>query len=121
MKSKALCLVVGGLIVTAGAVGNTVFADTQTRPDNAQNSEVDYGSLISDEPTAPTAPLDTETAVSAEVEVEEEEQRSDEEDWRDHVTFNDEAAEPSKMLELDVYIKPTGNVNHALALYVDGK
>ena len=38
MKSKALCLVVGGLFVTAGAVGNTVFTDTQARPDNAQET-----------------------------------------------------------------------------------
>ena len=50
MKSKALCLVVGGLIVTAGAVGNTVFTDTQARPDNAPLITVDLESAISNQP-----------------------------------------------------------------------
>ena len=49
MKSKALCLVVGGLIVTAGAVGNTVFTDTQARPDNAPLTTVDLDSAISNQ------------------------------------------------------------------------
>ena len=108
MKSKALCLAVGGLIVTAGAVGNTVFTDTQARPDNAQNT---FPSTTTD--------LDSDHGLflSANEEVVEEEQRND--DWREHVTFNDEANAPEKMLELDVYIKPTGNVNQALALYFD--
>ena len=50
MKSKALCLVVGGLIVTAGAVGNTVFTDTQARPDNAPLTTMDLESAISNQP-----------------------------------------------------------------------
>ena len=50
MKSKALCLV-GGLVVTAGAVGNTVFADTQARPDNAQpfNLPIDHDLAVRSE------------------------------------------------------------------------
>ena len=38
-------------------------------------------------------------------------------DWS-HVTYNDdESAKPGKVLELDVHIKPRGNISHALALY----
>ena len=83
MKSKALCLVVGGLIVTAGAVGNTLFADTQARPDNALSKtiEEEIESVLSD---LTAGSYLFQNGLEAE-----EEQRND--DWREHVTFNDEA------------------------------
>ena len=80
MKSKALCLVVGGLIVTAGAVGNTVFTDTQARPDNAPSTTMELDSALSDQAGSDLLHNGEEV---------EEEQRND--DWREHVTFNDEA------------------------------
>ena len=37
------------------------------------------------------------------------------------MTFQEDAPEPGRVLELDVHIKPRGDVGHALALYVEGK
>ena len=46
----------------------------------------------------------------------------DEEEYLAHVTYNDEEnahAEPGRVFELDVHIKPRGDVTHALALYAE--
>ena len=47
---------------------------------------------------------------------------SSHESYLDHVTYNDdETAKPGRVLELDVHVKPRGDVDQVLALYSEGK
>jgi len=55
--------------------------------------------------------------------IENEELVDQEEIALDHITKNEEAPQPGRVLELDVFVKPVSTINHAaLALYSsDGK
>ena len=96
MKTKAWSSLARGLVTTV-ALGTTVLTDTLARPANAQQTslhqeeEQEYETFLgSDQPMAD----------------------SSHESFLDHVTYNDdEAAKPGRVLELDVHVKPRGDVD----------